>query len=150
VKGHPEKSPLYERISATDPDDIMPPPKEHKKMKPEEIAVLKKWIEQGAEWQPHWAFIAPAKPAVPSGAAHPVDAFVQEKLAGAGLKPSPQADKRTLARRVSLDLTGLPPAPEVVETFANDGAPDAYEKLVDQLLASPRYGEHRARYWLDA
>ena len=111
---------------------------------------MKKWISQGAEWQPHWAFIAPVSSAVPTGAAHPVDAFVQERLASAGLKPSPQADKRTLVRRVSLDLTGLPPSPEIVEAFANDAAPDAYEKLVDQVLASPRYGEHRARYWLDA
>ena len=150
VKGRPEKSPLYERIIATDPDDIMPPPKEHKKLKPAEIAVLKKWIEQGAEWQPHWAFLAPVKTAVPAGAAHPVDAFVREKLAASGLKASPQADRRTLIRRVSLDLTGLPPAPEMVEAFVNDAAPDAYEKLVDRLLASPRYGEHRARYWLDA
>ncbi len=150
VKGHPEKSPLYERITATDPDDIMPPPKEHKKLKPAEIAVLKKWIEQGAEWQPHWAFISPVKPEIPPDTTHPVDAFVREKLAAAGLQPSPQADKRTLARRVSLDLTGLPPTPEMVEAFVNDPAPDAYEKLVDQLLASPRYGEHRGRYWLDA
>ena len=150
VKGQPEKSPLYERIIATDPDDVMPPPKEHKKLKPAEIATLKKWIEQGAEWQPHWAFLAPAKPAVPAGAAHPVDGFVRERLATAGLKASPQADKRTLARRVSLDLTGLPPAPEMVEAFVNDAAADAYGKLVDTLLASPRYGEHRARYWLDA
>lgn len=150
VKGQPDKSPLYERIIATDPDEIMPPPKEHKTLKPAEIAILKKWIEQGAEWQPHWAFISPVKAAVPAGAAHPVDAFIREKLTAAGLKPSPQADKRTLARRVSLDLTGLPPTPEMVETFVNDAAPNAYEKLVDQLLASPRYGEHRARYWLDA
>ncbi len=150
VKGHPEKSPLFERITATDPDDIMPPPKEHKKLKPEEIAVLKKWIEQGAEWQAHWAFIAPVQAPVPAGAAHPVDAFVRERLAAAGLKPAAMADRRTLARRVALDLTGLPPAPEEVEAFVNDAAPEAYEKLVDKLLASPRYGEHRARYWLDA
>jgi mono/diheme cytochrome c family protein len=151
VKGNPEKSPLYQRIIATDPDDIMPPPKEHKKLKPAEIATLKKWIEQGAEWQAHWAFIAPVQPPVPAGAAaHPVDAFVRERLVAAGLKPSPEADRRTLARRVALDLTGLPPSPEEVEAFVNDAAPGAYEKLVDKLLASPRYGEHRARYWLDA
>ncbi len=150
VKGQPEKSPLYERIIATDPDDVMPPPKEHKKLKPAEIAVLKKWIEQGAEWQPHWAFLPPEKAALPAGAAHPVDAFIRERLTTAGLKSSPSADKRTLARRVSLDLTGLPPPPEMMEAFVKDAAPDAYEKLVDQLLASPRYGEHRARYWLDA
>ena len=85
VKGNPGKSPLYQRIIATDPDDIMPPPKEHKKLKPAEIATLKKWIEQGAEWQAHWAFIAPVQPPVPAGAANPVDAFVQEKLASVGL-----------------------------------------------------------------
>ena len=150
VKGHPEKSPLFERIIATDPDDIMPPPKEHKKLKPAEIAILKKWIEQGAEWQAHWAFIAPVQAPVPAGAAHPVDAFVRERLAAAGLKASPEADRRTLARRVALDLTGLPPAPEEVEALANDTTPGAYEKFVDKLLASPRYGEHRARYWMDA
>ena len=150
VKGHPEKSPLFERITATDPDEIMPPPKEHKKLKPAEIAVLKKWIEQGAEWQAHWAFIAPVQPPVPAGAANPVDAFVQEKLASVGLKSSPGADRRTLARRVSLDLTGLPPTPEEVEFFVKDSATGAYERFVDKLLASPRYGEHRARYWLDA
>ncbi len=150
VKGQPEKSPLFTRITSADADEIMPPPKEHKTMKPAEIALLKRWIAQGAEWQPHWAFLAPVKPAVPAGAGNPVDAFVRERLAVSGLKPSAQADKRTLARRVSLDLTGLPPAPEQVETFVNDAAPGAYEKLVDALLASPRYGEHRARYWLDA
>ena len=150
VKGQPDKSPLFERITASDPDDIMPPPKEHKTLKPAEVAILKKWIEQGAEWQPHWAFLAPVKAAVPAIAAHPVDAFIRERLTSAGLQPSPQADKRTLARRVFLDLTGLPPTPEVVEAFVKNAAPDAYEKLVDSLLASPRYGEHRARYWLDA
>ncbi|MCE9611658.1 MAG: DUF1553 domain-containing protein [Chthoniobacter sp.] len=150
VKGHPEKSSLYERITATDPDDIMPPRKEHKKLKPEEIATLKKWIEQGAEWQAHWAFIPPVQAAMPAGAAHPVDAFVRERLTAAGLKPSPETDRRTLARRVTLDLTGLPPAPQELEAFVSDAAPNAYEKLVDKLLASPRYGEHRARYWMDA
>jgi hypothetical protein len=150
IKGKPEESPLFQRIVATDPDDIMPPPKEHKKLKPAEIETLRKWIVQGAEWQPHWAFIPPAKSALPAGAPHPVDAFVRERLALAGLKPSPPADKWTLARRVSLDITGLPPAPEMVEAFVNDASPDAYENLVDALLASPRYGEHRARYWLDA
>ncbi|MEK0450344.1 MAG: hypothetical protein RL088_2612 [Verrucomicrobiota bacterium] len=150
IKGQPDKSPLYTRIISIDPDEIMPPPKEHKTMKPAEIAVIKKWIEQGAEWQPHWAFIAPSKPPVPQGAPHPVDAFVRERLDAAGLKPSPQADKRTLARRLSLDLTGLPPASETVEAFVNDASPGAYEKLVDKLLADPAYGEHRGRYWLDA
>ena len=150
IKGQPDKSPLYTRMISKDPDEIMPPPKEHKTMKPAEIAVIKKWIEQGTEWQPHWAFIAPAKAPVPQGAPHPVDAFVRERLDAAGLKPSPQADKRTLARRVALDLTGLPPSPETVEAFVNDAAPGAYEKLVDKLLAEPTYGEHRARYWLDA
>ncbi len=150
VKGQPEKSPLYQRITSTDSDEIMPPPKEHKKMKPAEIAMLKKWIEQGAEWQPHWSFIVPVKPQVPPDSANPVDAFILEKLASSGFKPSPQADKRTLARRVSLDVTGLPPSPEQVEEFVKDEAPDAYEKMVDKLLAVPAYGEHRARYWLDA
>ena len=86
VPGHPEKSELIARITTMEKDDVMPPPKEHKKLKPAEVAILKKWIEQGAEWQAHWAFIAPVAPAVPAGAAHPVDAFVREKLAAAGLK----------------------------------------------------------------
>jgi Protein of unknown function (DUF1553)/Protein of unknown function (DUF1549)/Concanavalin A-like lectin/glucanases superfamily/Planctomycete cytochrome C len=150
VKGHPEKSPLIERITSTDPDEIMPPPKEKKPMKPADIALIQKWIAQGAQWQPHWAFIKPERPPVPNTGGNPIDSFVASKLAAAGLAPSPEADKASLARRVFFDLTGLPPTPEEVESFVNDASPDAYLKLVERLLASPSYGEHRARYWLDA
>jgi hypothetical protein len=155
VRGKPEESELWKRLIATDPDDVMPPPKEHKELKPEQKALFKRWIAEGAKWEPHWSFIVPSTPEQPKpkGAAwvrNPIDGFVLARLEAAGLQPAPEADRRTLARRVALDLTGLPPTPEQVEAFVADQAPNAYEKLVDQLLASPRYGEHRARYWLDA
>ncbi|HEV3416085.1 MAG TPA: DUF1553 domain-containing protein, partial [Pirellulales bacterium] len=115
----------------------------------------KRWIAAGAEYQPLWSFIAPKRPELPAvknegWVKNPIDRFILAKLEENGLQPSPEADRRTLARRASLDLTGLPPAPEDVERFVNDTSPDAYEKYVDHLLASPRWGEHRARYWLDA
>jgi hypothetical protein len=124
-------------------------------LKPEEKEKIRKWIAQGAPWEPHWAFIKPARPALPvvknaKWVRNPVDAFILARLEAAGLAPAPEADRRTLARRLSLDLTGLPPEPDLVEAFVADASADALEKLVDKLLASPRYGEHRARYWLDA
>lgn len=157
VPGRPEESPLYQRIIASDPDEVMPPPDSHKKLKPEEIALLKRWIEEGGHWQPHWAFLKPERPPMPEVPPElaprvrtPIDAFVFSRLAAEGLAPEPEADRRTLARRLSLDLIGLPPSPEEVEAFVADPSPDYYEKYVDRLLASPHYGEHRARYWLDA
>jgi hypothetical protein len=161
VPGNPEKSELWRRVIATDPDDVMPPPDSHKELKPEQKEKLKQWILAGAPWQGHWAYVKPEKPTVPGGPAfnverskfpvrNPIDAFVLAKLQSKGLKPNPEADRRTLARRLSLDLTGLPPKPEVVEAFVKDKSPDYYEKLVKALLASPAWGEHRARYWLDA
>ena len=155
IKGKPEESPLYQRLITTDEDDIMPPRKEHKDLKPEQIAKIKQWIAEGAPWQPHWAFIKPEKSELPkvkndSWVKNPIDRFVLAKLEQNGLSPAAEADRRTLARRLSLDLTGLPPAPEVVEAFVNDKSPDAYEKLVDQFMKSEHWGEHRARYWLDA
>jgi hypothetical protein len=155
VKNDPSKSPLYQRIVTKDPDDLMPPPKSHKVLKPEQKEKIRKWIAQGAPWEPHWAFIKPARPAMPvvknaKWVRNPIDAFILARLEASGLAPAPEADRRTLARRLSLDLTGLPPEPELVDGFVADGAADAFEKLVDKLLASPRYGEHRARYWLDA
>jgi hypothetical protein len=150
VPAKPDKSPLFQRIVTTDPDEIMPPPGEKKPMKPADIALIKKWILQGAQWQPHWALIKPERAALPKAGVNPIDAFVAAKLATAGLAPAPEADRWTLARRVSLDLTGLPPSPEEIETFVKDAAPDAYPKFVDRLLGKPQYGEHRARYWLDA
>ena len=154
VPGKLKESELWSRITATNLDDRMPPEDSHKELKPEQIAKLKEWILAGAPWQGHWAFIKPERPVVPkvqgSKVQNPIDAFVLAKLKEKGLKPNNEADKRTLMRRVSLDLTGLPPKPEDLAAFLNDKSPDAYSKLVKRLLASPRYGEHRARYWLDA
>jgi mono/diheme cytochrome c family protein len=151
----PEESSLVERIFSTDPDMQMPPASAHKTLKPEEKEILKKWVAQGAEYQKHWSLIAPVKPAVPevkdkSWPKSPIDAFILTSLEKNGLTPAPEADRRTLARRVSLDLVGLPPNPADVEAFVNDQAPNAYEKYVDKLLESKQWGEHRARYWLDA
>ncbi|MBL9200696.1 MAG: DUF1549 domain-containing protein, partial [Opitutaceae bacterium] len=148
VPGKPDDSPLIQRIESKDEKKVMPPPEAHKTLKPEQVAVLRRWIAEGAEYQEHWAFIAPKRPEVPA-AGNPIDAFIRAKLASAGLKPAPEADRRALIRRVTLDLTGLPPTAEEVEAFVADKSRDAYARVVDRLLASPRYGEHRARYWLD-
>jgi len=153
--GKPEESLLVARIESTDPHEIMPPPAVHKTLAPAQKDLLKRWIVQGAEYQPHWSMIAPRRPATPKtkGAGwvrNPIDAFILARLESEGLKPAPEADRRTLARRLSLDLVGLPPKPEDVDRFVNDTSPDAYEKYVDELLRSPSWGEHRARYWLDA
>ncbi len=152
VPGSLEKSLLWKRIVSADREELMPPPKTGKKLDKKQLALLKKWIEQGAEFQGHWAFVPPVKrPAPPlrGWGVNDIDAHIHARLAREGLKPSPEADRRTLARRVTLDLTGLPPRTEEVEAFVNDPAPGAYEALVDRLLRSPRYGEHMARYWLD-
>ena len=157
VKGNPEESELIYRIKTDDSDEIMPPPKYKKPMSEEEIAILEKWIAEGADYEEHWAFSAPVRPAAPEGGAsewgsNPIDRFVYEKLQDSGLKPNPPADRPTLIRRASFDLTGLPPSAESVEAFVNDPASDedAYREVVDALLRSRHYGEHRARYWLDA
>lgn len=155
VPGHPERSELVKRIESKDPHHLMPQTAqgEAKPMKPEEIAILREWVKEGAEYRPHWAFEAPVRPAVPAEnsnwAKTPIDSFIVARLQKEGLRPSPEADKPTLIRRVTLDLTGLLPAPSEVETFLRDTSPGAYEHLVDQLLARPSFGEHRARYWLD-
>ena len=151
-----EKSELWQRVITTDPDDIMPPPDSHKSLKPEQKEKLKQWILAGAPWEGHWSFVKPEKPNVPVAKAsgfkvrNPIDAFILAKLQSKSLKPASAADRRTLARRLSLDLTGLPPKPEVVEAFVKDKTPDYYEKFVRRLMATPAWGEHRARYWLDA
>lgn len=155
VRGNPEKSTLYQRLITTDEDEVMPPRKEHKDLKPAQVALIKAWIEQGAPWQPHWSFMAPVRPALPevknqAWVRNPVDRFVLSELEKAGLPPAAEGDRSTLARRLSLDLIGLPPEPEVVDAFVKDTSPDAYEKLVDKLMKSEHWGEHRARYWLDA
>ena len=157
VKGSLDKSPLYQRITSTDDDEIMPPRKEHKDLKPAEIALIKTWIEQGAPWQPHWAFIAPDKGSLPavkneSWVKTPIDRFVAARLEDKGLTPAPEADANTLVRRVSLDLTGLPPSPELVKKYATGPklSDQQLSALIDELMKSEHYGEHRARYWLDA
>ena len=156
IKGKALESSLWERIISTDPDEVMPPPDSHKQLKPEDKELLRRWIDEGANWQPHWAFIKPERPPVPEVAdppapvRNPIDAFWLAKLKEKGLSPNPEADRRALARRLSLDLNGLVPEPAEVDAFVNDPAPDAYETFVQKLLSSPRYGEHRGRAWLDA
>ncbi|MBI1368842.1 MAG: DUF1549 domain-containing protein [Planctomycetes bacterium] len=154
VAGHPEKSKLVERIYASDPDDIMPPPKAHKPLSDAEKATLKKWIEQGAVYEKHWAYVPPKETPAPTvkDAAWPanwIDNYVEARLDAEGLHPAPDADRATLIRRVSFDLTGLPPTLAQVDAFVNDKSPNAFEKVVDRLLASPHYGERMAIYWLD-
>jgi hypothetical protein len=154
VKGKPNESELLTRITSTDLNEIMPlPPRD--RLKPAQVELLKRWIAEGANYEPHWSLIAPKRPTPlavkqPAWVRNPIDQFVLARLEQAGLQPAPEADRRALARRVSLDLIGLPPAPETVDAFVNDKSADAYEKLVDQLLASKHWGEHRGRYWLDA
>src|SRR5262245_11334616 len=154
VPGDLKKSELWNRISTSDLDDKMPPRKSGKKLTPREVALVRRWIEQGAQWQGHWAFLPLEKPAASrprdaKWARNGIDGYILERLDEEGLKPSPEADRTTLARRVTLDLTGLPPTPAEVDAFVKDSSPDAYEKLVDRLIASPRYGEHMTRFWLD-
>ncbi|MBL8866599.1 MAG: DUF1553 domain-containing protein [Planctomycetia bacterium] len=154
--GKPDESKLVQRMLLPDSDKAkMPPANSHKVMKPEQIATIKAWIAQGAEYQPHWSFISPKRPDIPAvkdaaRVRNPIDNFILAKLEARGLAMAPEADKRTIARRLSLDLTGLPPDPADVEEFVKDQTPTAYEKLVDKFLASPHWGEHRGRYWLDA
>jgi hypothetical protein len=153
VPGEPDASDLVKRITA-DGDDRMPPPKIGKALPPEQVEVLTRWVKQGAKWGRHWAFEKPVQPHLPDvnradWPKSPVDRFVLARLEREGLKPSPEADKYTIARRVALDLTGLPPEPELVKRFVEDSTPEAYERLVDELLKSPAYGERWARVWLD-
>ena len=156
VPGHPEKSELLKRVSSDDPDVHMPPPESaHERLSPQKIDTLRRWIVQGAEWAEHWAFVSPERPELPvvSNASWPrngLDHFVLARLDQERLKPSPEADPITLLRRVTLALTGLPPTIEEVDAFLADQSPEAYEEVVDRLLASPRYGEHMALAWLDA
>jgi len=170
--GDLKKSEVWNRIISTDEDEVMPPPDSHKKLTPEQKALIKRWIEEGATYQKHWAFEVPVKAAVPVLSAqssvlskggeaknlstgnwelstNPIDAFIGERLNREGLKSSPEADRETLIRRVTLDLTGLPPTLAEVDVFLANASPQAYDRAVDRLLASPRYGEHMARYWLD-
>ncbi|MBS1810698.1 MAG: DUF1549 domain-containing protein [Acidobacteria bacterium] len=155
VPGQPEKSELIKRITHSDDALRMPPTDSGRSLTRQEIELLSEWIRQGAKWQSHWAFVAPIRPALPKvkNTAWPknaIDYFVLERLEREGLQPAPEADRTTLLRRVSFDLTGLPPTPKEVDDFLNDQSPNAYEKVVDRLLASPRYGERMAFKWLDA
>ena len=152
--GQPEKSLLFERISSNDPDLVMPPADSGKSLKPAEIQLLKRWIEEGAPWSKHWAYVYPQPIATPKvknqkWPVNWIDHFILSRLEKQNLKPAVEADKITLIRRLSFDLTGLPPTPQEVKEFVNDRSAKAYEKLVDRLLASPHYGERMAIYWLD-
>lgn len=154
VPGKPTQSSLIERVFSSDADEMMPPPSTKKQLSAAQKEKLKQWIAEGAEYQPHWSLIAPTRPQAPEvrnpkWVKNPIDAFVLAKLEVAGLSPAVEADRRTLTRRLALDLTGLPPQPQVVEDFVNDKSDNAYEKLVDRLLESTDWGEHRGRYWLD-
>ncbi len=155
VPGKPAESELVARITSTDPDEVMPPKKHRKTLSAAEVARLKQWVAEGGSYRQHWAFIAPKLPAAPKvgrpeWVRNPVDAFVLARLEKEGLKPSPEADKATLLRRLSLDLIGLPPTPDELDAFLADNSPGAYDKQVDRLLKSPHYGERWGRIWLDA
>ena len=151
VPGKPEDSQLLRRIASKDSDEVMPPPKEHKTITKDQAALLTRWISEGAPYEGHWAFLPPSRskvPALPLGG-NPVDAFLQERLKKEGLAPTPRAPKETLARRVYLDLTGLPPTSGQLRAYLEDADPAAYEHMVDRVLSSAAYGEHMAIQWLD-
>lgn len=154
VAGKPGKSEAFQRIISADPEWQMPPPDFARKLSDYEIALINRWIEQGAEYKPHWAFIPPVKPPVPevsdmNWARNAIDHFVLKKVEERTQKPKPEAAKEILIRRLSLDLTGLPPTLAEIDTFLADQSPDAYRKVVDRLLASPHFGERMALFWLD-
>jgi len=156
VPGKPDDSELFRRIASTDNGERMPPAKSGREpLTPRQIALVRKWIEQGAQWQKHWSLIPPVRPEVPpfqgdGWEQNPIDAFIRARLRRENLQPSPRAEKAVLIRRVTLDLTGLPPTPAEVDAFLADNSPRAFETVVDRLLASPRYGERMASRWLDA
>jgi len=153
--GNAEESLLVEKITEPNPKDRMPPPDSGHSLTQKQIDVLRRWIDEGAKWDTHWAYVAPKRPELPTvvqttWVRNPIDQFILARLEREGLKPSPEADKETLLRRVTYDLTGLPPAPAEIDAFLADTSPDAYEKQVDRLLRSPHYGERMAMPWLDA
>lgn len=155
VPGKSSDSDFYRRLVTSEADDKMPPEKSGKSLTEAQVTLIRRWIDSGAKWNEHWAFVPPRRPAEPevkdAGWVHnPIDRFVAAKLQTENLKPSPPAEKPELLRRATLDLTGLPPTPEELDAFLADKDEKAYEKVVDRLLKSPRYGEHMARYWLDA
>jgi len=163
VPGKPEESEIIARLYSKDDDEIMPPPKAHKQITPAQKELIKRWVAEGAVYEPHWAYAPLVKPAVPEigdqtskiedGGSeigkNPIDAFIRARLAEKKIELSPEAPKARLLRRLSLDVTGLPPTAEEVKAFVEDSSPDAYEKQVDRLLASPHFGERMAVWWLD-
>jgi hypothetical protein len=156
VPGKPAESELVRRITSGDADEQMPPPERGKPLTAAEIDLLKRWVEAGAPWTQHWAFVPPRRPAMPAAVSDlswtraPIDYFILTRLEREGLQPTSEADKATLIRRVTFDLTGLPPTLAELDAFLADESPQAYERVVARLLDSPRYGEHMARFWLDA
>lgn len=155
IPGKPNDSEIIKRILTKDEDDLMPPPDSNRRLSEAQKNLLRRWITEGAPFDGHWAFTAPVRPVEPKNrnatwARNPIDRFVAAKLDSYDLFPSPEADKETLIRRVTLDLTGLPPEPAEIDAFLADQSPEAYEKVVDRLLASPHYGERMALPWLDA
>lgn len=153
--GDPAGSLLMQRIQSDDKTKRMPPPDFERQLTQQQVELLERWIRQGAKWSEHWAFVVPQAGSLPTTqhstwARNPIDTFVLAGLEAAGLQPAAEADRRTLIRRVSLDLTGLPPSSSAVQAFIDDASPDAWEKVIDRLLASPAYGEHMAVAWLDA
>ncbi len=153
VAGQPAASELFQRLVSDDADLLMPPPESGRSLTPQQIELIRKWIEQGAQWGPHWSFVPPTSPPIPDlnsdWPRNGIDHFVLNQLQQRSMQPSPPADRRTLARRLALDLTGLPPDPADLQAFIEDDSAAAYERLVDKLMASPHYGEHMARHWLD-
>lgn len=156
VPGKPDESEIVRRIFSTDKSELMPPEEAHKELTSTQKEAIRRWVAEGAKYEGHWAYQPITRSAVPeiqnpkSKLQNPIDAFIQARLAKEGLTPSPEADRRTLIRRVSLDLTGIPPTPTEIAAFVADKSPDVYEKLVDRLLASPRYAEKQTMHWLDA
>ena len=151
VPGDPKASAIIKRMTSTDPDLIMPPPKAHMKvLDPEQVKVIENWIAAGANYDPHWSFVPPTKKKLPTFDPNPVDAFVRKRLKDEGLKPSPAADDETQLRRLHLDLTGLPPTIEEVEAYLEDNNADRWEKRIRQLMDSPHFAERMAMPWLDA
>ena len=148
VPGKPDASELVRRIDTRDGDDAMPPAESHKSLSDAQKSLLRRWIAEGAEYAGHWAYLPPVKTGLPEGPVA-IDFLVRRRLTEAGLSPSPEADRRTLLRRLHVDLVGVPPTPAEITRFEQDSSPDAYERCVDRLLASPQYGERMAIGWLD-
>ncbi len=143
VAGQPDASSIIARLTSNDPHELMPPPDSGRQVEPEQVEIIRRWIEQGAQWQQHWSFQPLVKPA------GSLDDLVRKSLEAHSRTLQPAAAPHTLARRLSLDLIGLPPTPEMADALAADPSPEAYERLVDELLESPQFGEHWARMWLD-